>query len=107
MKINKKTFVDSINKIEKQFEYDEKCHEAFSTILRNDYVTNYDYSIVLSGLIDLLIELTGDSKVDGWINYFIFDLNFGKDYKDGCITEKDKIIKLQNVDDLWKILNDD
>lgn len=59
---------------------------------------------LISNVIDLLESLTNDSD-NQWIGYFVFELDCGKGYKDGSITDKDgEIIKLQTIDDLWNLL---
>ena len=88
--ISKEKFIQVIYSIQKQLDYDNKCHDAFSVILKNDYVSGYDYSLVLNSLIELLkIEFNDD---EDWIEYFIWELDFGKKYKDGMITNKNNEI---------------
>ena len=59
--------------------------------------------MLIDDVVDLLAVATHD--VDGWISYWLFDLDCGKEYHDGCITEGDgSIIKLATVHDLWDLL---
>lgn len=96
----KEDFIRRINNIEEQFKHDSKCHKAFSTILKNDYVSNYDYNLILTDYTDMLEYIMDDKSQ--MITYFIYDLEFGKKYKDGMITEHDgTIIKLKTVEDLY------
>lgn len=96
-------FTKHINKIKKQFEYDNKCHEAFSIILKNDYVSNYDNSFIVDGYINLLEYIMKD--INGWISYYVYDLDFGDDYSDGCTKDVDgKNIKLKTIEDLYNII---
>lgn len=54
-------------------------------------------------VIDLLKFIFNDK--DQWINYWIFELDFGKDYEDGWVTQKDgTIIPLKTVEDLYDLL---
>lgn len=102
--LTKEEFIRRINNIEEQFQHDNKCHKAFSTILKNDYVSNYDYNLILTDYIDMLEYIMDDKSQ--MITYFIYDLEFGKKYKDGMITEHDgTIIKLKTVEDLYNYLN--
>lgn len=40
-----------------------------------------------------------------WISYWVFELDFGRKYKDGTVTEADgSIIKLKTVEDLYNYL---
>lgn len=53
-----------------------------------------------------LLEIILNDKNE-WVSYFVFDLNFGREYKDGMITDKDGAnIKLATTQDLWDLLND-
>ena len=61
------------------------------------------FPMLLDNVVDLLSLATNDK--DGWISYWLFDLDCGKDYHDGSITEADgSIIKLATVHDLWNLL---
>ena len=101
--MTKELFIETLEKIEKQLKYDSKCHDAFSIILPNDYVSGYDYSIILSQLIKILeIEFNDES---GWIEYFIWELDCGKNYKDYMITDKNnKNIDMSTIESLYEIL---
>lgn len=102
--LTKEEFIRRINNIEEQFQHDNKCHKAFSTILKNDYVSNYDYNLILTDYIDMLEYIMDDKSQ--MITYFIYDLEFGKKYKDGMIIKHDgTIIKLKTVEDLYNYLN--
>lgn len=109
MKISKELFIESINAIKQQSELDSKCTDAFRTILQQDYISGYDNSVVVGQMIKLLEELTGDKKepvAGSWIEYFIYELDFGSKYKKGDVRGKDgTIIPLATSEDLWKLLS--
>jgi hypothetical protein len=108
IKINKKAFIEAIDSIEQQFEHDKNCSDAFSIILPNDHVTLYDNSHILSGFIDLLKRLTNDVNDEGneysWIEYFIYELDFGKKYEEGKVTSYGDNIRLKTSSDLYALL---
>lgn len=110
IKINKKAFLEAMGSIKLQMEHDQNCSNAFSIILPNDHVTLYDNSYIIDGMIDLLKHLTNDYEIGdidkySWIEYFIYELNFGEKYEDGMIKdEHDKIIRLKNSSDLYALL---
>lgn len=56
--------------------------------------------------IDVLINLAKKiSKEDDLIDYFIYELEFGKEYKPGMILdENDNEINLSSIEDLYKFL---
>lgn len=54
-------------------------------------------------VISLLKTITGDK--DDWIGYWVYELNCGKEWHPGMITEKDGTdIPLKTVEDLWNLL---
>ena len=54
----------------------------------------------VSRLLESIMEDKGE-----WISYWIFELDFGRKYEDGAITEADgSIIKLETVEDLYNFL---
>lgn len=56
--------------------------------------------------IDVLITLAKKiSKEDELIDYFIYELEFGKDYKPGMIlNENDKEINLSSIEELYNFI---
>ena len=63
--------------LKKQFKHDEKCEEAIK-ILFEDGQGFYDYSEVLLALEQVLKLEFSDQHKDSWIDYFIYELDFGK-----------------------------
>ena len=51
-----------------------------------------------------LIKHSFDDKF-GWVEYFIYDLEWGKKYKKGSVTENGKITPLKTLEDLYELLN--
>ena len=102
--ITKELFVDTINALKRHEEYNSKCTDAFQIILNEDRVViGYDTSILTSQIIKLLEASMHDNS--DWIEYFIYDLDFGKDYKEGCANYKDKTpIDLSSAEKLYDFL---
>ena len=102
--ITKEMFGACIDAIQQQEEYDRKCTDAFQIILNEDRVTiGYDNGILTRQLIKLLVACMND-KGD-WIEYFIYDLDYGKNYKEGCATHEDNApIDLSTTDKLYDFL---
>lgn len=60
----------------------------------------------MSSLLELL-HLFFEKDSDEWISYFCFELDFGRKYKDGMITDKNgKNIQLKTIDDLYDLLSE-
>ena len=81
-------FEDGIRELSKKFQ-DSLVEIYFPTLIEN--------------VVQLLQQVTNDT--DEWISYWVYDLNCGKEYKDGCITDKDgKNIRLKTIKDLWNMI---
>lgn len=106
MKINKKMFIKTIDSIENQLNHDHKCCEAFNIILPSDYVSGYDNGRLYDQMIKLLQYLTNDNSDDGWIEYFIWELDFGRKYKKGCCKINGKDVNLSSSGKLYDVLKE-
>lgn len=104
--LNKESFIEVMNDIEKQHNHDIKCAEAFSILLPNDYTSVYDNSLLYNSVLNLLDILFKQNKKESWLDYFINELEFGKNYKDGCIKEFGINIDLSDSGKLYDFLID-
>lgn len=60
-------------------------------------------TVLEDDLVMLLEILTSDD--DGWISYWLYELECGEKYVDGCIVdEDDKPIKCKTIKDLYNLL---
>lgn len=107
--MDEELFIESINAIQQQYEHDYKCSQAFKTILNNDYISGYNNDIIHLQLIKILETLISKNynREQSWIDYFIYDLDFGKQWSPGMIIINKKDFKLQTPKDLWDLLNKD
>jgi len=100
--MNKKLFVRAIKSIEKQIKYDVSVAETLAKIFPNSYSINliYDNSIVQNILIEILKDSVGDNN--NWIEYFCWELDFGKEnYRLKVTDENNKEIPMSNASELW------
>ena len=102
MKIDKEYFTKIINNLQKQAEHDSKCSDAFSVILPNDYVSLYDNSILFDTIINMLKVYFNDKF--NWIEYYIYDLDYGKKYYHGCVKIHDEPIDISTPEKLYDFL---
>jgi len=107
MIISKEMFVACILAIQRQEEYDHKCIDAFQTILNEDrIVIGYDNSVLSTQIINLLVACMNDNGQ--WIEYFIYDLDYGKEYHEGSVMQKDKTpIDISTEEKLYDFLKDE
>ena len=103
--MDKQLFIKTIDIVEKQEKLDSENAELLAKVFPNAWSANllYDTTIIIDQLIKILeIEMNDE---DNWIGYFCYELDFGKDYKEGSITEKDdSIIDLSNASKLYDFL---
>jgi hypothetical protein len=101
----KELFIETINEIEKQHRHDSKCSEAFRVILPHDYVSNYANHYLLNQLVKILKIAMDDNHQDSWIEYFMWELDFGAKYSIGCVKIHNEDFELKTASDLWNLLN--
>lgn len=102
---DKKLFIKVLSSLERQEKYDSECSKYFSVLFPDSYVGLYDNSRVVNQILKLLKIAFDDNHRDSWIDYFIYELEYGKKYKQGCATNKDgSFIDLSNSDTLFDFL---
>lgn len=84
--INKEEFVKALNDVEKCFKYQEGLNDYFRDNDADGYIFQPDCS---DTVIRLLHLITGVRDIDEWIEYFCYELDFGKKWKEGMITYPD------------------
>ena len=103
MMLNKKSFIEYINFIKKMQDSEMRIYHFLSEEITD--FSGFIYSKYESKFVDLLAEAMGDKGE--WIAYFIYELNFGENWKEGTVTEKDGTdIRLQTPEDLYIFLTE-
>ena len=88
--LTKEQFVEYVGCIKKTCDKDDMLSEAIEKACNDDCRVIGLYGAECSAMVDLLSLAMGleVGTCDGnEIEYFIYDLNFGKDYKEGCLTD--------------------
>lgn len=100
MNISYKEFEQHMNDIKHDYEY----YDAVCDAVESDFM--YE-NLRCAGLaLDLLAQIMEDD--DDLIGYFIFELDWGKEYEDGCLTDEDgNSIRLATLRDLYNLLTED
>lgn len=64
------------------------------------------FPIIITKMIKLLSKIFNDKagEYGTIIDYFIYDLDFGESYKDGCFIDNNCIVKLDNIMNLYDYL---
>jgi hypothetical protein len=97
---SKELFIETINAVEIQHRHDQKCSKAFSVILPNDHTSYYDNHHLQNQLVKLLQIAMNDDHAHSWIEYFIWELDFGLKWKEGKLTLDGKDYKLDSAEKL-------
>lgn len=103
-KITKEMFVETINILKEQNDKDRKFGKALGEMF-DTYPLSYSYQNVEAQLIKLLQVQFDDDHKDSWIDYYIYELEFGSKYKKGCAKYKNgKNINLSTAAYLYDFL---
>lgn len=102
--ITREFFIDIMSDIKKTFKYQEGLNDYFFKNGADGYVYQPD---CIDATIKILHKLFGEKDADEWINYFCFELDFGKKYKEGTLKDGyGKDISLSTFDDLYDLLTE-
>ena len=103
--ISKERFTYYLDCIKKQQEKDKENAEMFGKIFDTFGSTcHYDNGLIENALVELLAEAMGDTE-DKWIEYFIYEIDFGSK-KTVALREDKSPIKLRNAGDLYDFLTE-
>lgn len=108
MPIPKEKFFEILDYLQESENFENNLRKLLYSTRKNvefiDAATFTDCS-----LIDYVIYLLEDSFKDhenGWISYWIYDLNFGQRWHPHMIMQGEKDIKLQTKEDLYTLLRE-
>lgn len=102
--MTKQLFIETIEALRLQSEHDSKCSDAFSVLLPDSHGGFYDNHWLTNQLIKLLQVEYNDDHKDSWIEYYIYELEFGSKYHDGCVTDNGTNIDLSDAGKLYEYL---
>lgn len=105
--MTEKLFVRVINNLKKQRDKDRENAQHLNKVFENAFEANLfpNNYLLEETVIELLSESVGDRG--GWIEHFIYELDFGKNYVEPCVWRKDgSVIDLSSAAKLYKFLNE-
>lgn len=104
--MTKQEFVDIINRLREATELVDKVEELFRDSRDNlecDFCNGAGLQISHEGIVVKLLEkLMQDSY--GNISYFIYELDYGKEYQDGCVLDSTGNIDISTPEKLYDFL---
>lgn len=97
--MDKALFVETMNKLQELSEEQEMFNDALR-VIDNEFGGGYIHNKTIFLVEELLAKLMND-KYD-YISYYMWELDFGKEYKDGDIVDEDgTFIRLSNAEELY------
>ncbi len=100
--MDKELFVETMNKLQELSEEQEKFNDILR-IVDPEFGGGYIHNKTIFLIEELLSKILND-KYDN-ISYYMWELDFGKEYEPGCITEEDGTpIPLANASDLYDLI---
>lgn len=105
--ITKEKFFEILDYLQEIEKFEDNLRQVFKNSKRE---TDFMDAAMFTDcrMIDYLLYLLEDEfndRENGWIGYWIYELDFGKNWYPGCITNE-KDIKLQTKEDLYNFLID-
>ena len=98
--MSKESFCKVMDNYKSMFNFTDEMNELFDKYKMDG---NIYPPMCTETVVDLLEYIFNDKK--RWIKYWIFELDFGKDYEDGDVKdEHGEVIPLKTVEDLYDLL---
>lgn len=105
--MTKELFIKAINALEEQMKYDISVSEKLAKVFPNTHAVNLlpDNHILHNMLLEVLKDAMKDNHKDSWIEYFIYELGFGKEnYRLKVYDKNKKEIPISNASELYDVL---
>lgn len=101
--LSKEKFIEMLNFMKKKEQYVQQLIELMQ---KNNLEFIYSpYDEYNSNIIDLLASLfENEDRAKDWIAYWVYELDYGDRYFDGCVSHGNTDIKLKTADDLFNYL---
>lgn len=95
------TFSETLEALENYDNFYQACYDNGISLADCNALSNLE-----SAVVKILEETLND--VDGWVAYWCWDLDFGRDWHEGIVTEADGTdICLETMEDLWDLVKGD
>lgn len=96
----KELFLKLMHGIQRQYSFFDAMNTVLAEYGNDSYILPSDQEYLV---IYLLEQIFHDAE-NQWISYFMFVLDFGTKYQDGCVTEDHRIVPLRTPEDLYDLL---
>lgn len=100
----KKLFISTIDALDKQYRLDSKNAESIGEVFETMGIAHYNNGAITGSLMAILQAEFPPIGSHCDIEYFMWELDFGRKWKPGMVTYKGKDIKMKTAADLWRDL---
>ena len=104
MLVNKNEFIKIINRLKDYTKLQDKINDLFRDLLDNKEQDFCNAGSICIGHESVVVKLLEDMFETDLISWWIYELDYGKEYKPGCLTEDDMEIDVSTADKLYDVL---
>lgn len=104
MLVNKNEFIKIINRLKDYTKLQNKINYLFKDLLDNKEQDFCNAGSICIGHESVVVKLLEDMFKTDLISWWIYELDYGKEYKPGCLTEDDMEIDVSTADKLYDVL---
>ena len=99
--LSKETFVNSLNKVRDNIDRESRVSE----VLYREGIGDVLLISCVDTVLDILEELFEHNNLSkGLIDYFCWEIDFGRDYKPGCLTYQGDDVDISSAEKLYDFL---
>lgn len=104
MLVNKNEFIKIINRLKDYTKLQDKINDLFKDLLDNKEQDFCNAGSICIGHESVVVKLLEDMFETDLLSWWIYELDYGKEYKPGCLTEDDIEIDVSTTDKLYDVL---
>lgn len=110
--MTREVFIESINAIQEQLEYDTHVASLFGNVFPDAFEANLlpKNHILQNALVHVLQQEMNDTTICSygmtWIEYFMWELEFGAKYKTSSVTVNGEPVSMKTAGDLYEFLTE-
>lgn len=97
--ITKEKFVNYLKDVENEIRFEEELHSFYYS---HNASEPYDTPQCMDTVVDILDDIFSPEDRD--VSYFCFELDFGKDFKDGCVVDNGVNVDFSSAEALYDYL---
>lgn len=100
--IGREEFLHALNDVCRAVDYEDRLNDFIYNNATEGYVIQPNCATTV---VKLLHEVFGEADRDEWIDYWCWELNFGRKWKSGMVRDSHgNDVRLQTADDLYDLL---